>query len=100
MNYNDSLATFRVAGDSRLSYVSWSADASMQVYDYTLGRRTEDDRIRAFLYFTVNPQLRLSLSGGLESSNISTVNKETKWRHNRPELTTGYEPRWGQAGKP
>jgi len=24
-----------------------------------------------------------------------TVNKETKWRHNRPELTTGYEPRWG-----
>jgi hydrogenase small subunit len=24
-----------------------------------------------------------------------TVNKETKWRHNRPELTTGYTPRWG-----
>ena len=24
-----------------------------------------------------------------------TVNKETKWRHNRPELTTGYQPRWG-----
>jgi hydrogenase small subunit len=23
-----------------------------------------------------------------------TVNKETKWRHNRPELTSGYEPRW------
>jgi hypothetical protein len=23
------------------------------------------------------------------------VNKETKWRHNRPELTTGYKPRWG-----
>ena len=25
----------------------------------------------------------------------TTVNKETKWRHNRPELTTGYQPRWG-----
>jgi hydrogenase small subunit len=24
-----------------------------------------------------------------------TMNKETKWRHNKPELTTGYEPRWG-----
>ena len=24
-----------------------------------------------------------------------TVNKEPKWRHNRDELTTGYEPRWG-----
>jgi hydrogenase small subunit len=23
-----------------------------------------------------------------------TVNKEPKWRHNRPELTTGYQPRW------
>ena len=24
-----------------------------------------------------------------------TQNKETKWRHNRDELTTGYQPRWG-----
>jgi hydrogenase small subunit len=24
-----------------------------------------------------------------------TMNKEPKWRHNRPELTTGYDPRWG-----
>jgi hydrogenase small subunit len=23
-----------------------------------------------------------------------TVNKEPKWRHNREELTTGYDPRW------
>jgi hydrogenase small subunit len=23
-----------------------------------------------------------------------TANKETKWRHNRDELTTGYEPRF------
>jgi hydrogenase small subunit len=24
-----------------------------------------------------------------------TVNKEPKWRHNQPVLTTGYDPRWG-----
>ena len=24
----------------------------------------------------------------------NTVNKEPKWRHNREELTTGYDPRW------
>jgi hydrogenase small subunit len=24
-----------------------------------------------------------------------TMDKETKWRHNGRELTTGYEPRWG-----
>ena len=23
------------------------------------------------------------------------MNKEPKWRHNRDELTTGYNPRWG-----
>jgi hydrogenase small subunit len=23
-----------------------------------------------------------------------TMNKEPKWRHNREELTTGYDPRW------
>jgi hydrogenase small subunit len=23
-----------------------------------------------------------------------TVNTEPKWRHNRTELTTGYNPRW------
>ena len=25
------------------------------------------------------------------------ANAEPKWRHNRPELTTGYEPRWGNT---
>jgi hydrogenase small subunit len=23
------------------------------------------------------------------------LNKEPKWHHNKPELTTGYDPRWG-----
>ena len=31
----------------------------------------------------------------LRSITNTTVNKEPKWRHNRDELTTGYEPRWG-----
>jgi hydrogenase small subunit len=25
----------------------------------------------------------------------TTMNHETKWRHNGRELTTGYSPRWG-----
>ena len=32
----------------------------------------------------------------LRSITNKTVNKEPKWRHNRPELTTGYAPRWGR----
>jgi len=30
----------------------------------------------------------------LRSITNKTVNKEPKWRHNKPQLTTGYEPRW------
>jgi hydrogenase small subunit len=26
-----------------------------------------------------------------------TLNKEPSWRHRRPELTTGYSPRWGNS---
>jgi hydrogenase small subunit len=30
----------------------------------------------------------------LRSVTSTTVDKEPKWRHNRQELTTGYDPRW------
>ena len=30
----------------------------------------------------------------LRSITNKTANKEPKWRHNREELTTGYDPRW------
>jgi hydrogenase small subunit len=30
----------------------------------------------------------------LRSLTNTTVNKEPKWRHNKQELTTGYDPRW------
>ena len=30
----------------------------------------------------------------LRSITNRTVNKEPKWHHNRPELTSGYNPRW------
>ena len=30
----------------------------------------------------------------LRAMTNDTVNKEPKWRHNREELTTGYDPRW------
>jgi hydrogenase small subunit len=30
----------------------------------------------------------------LRSITNTTLNKEPKWRHNKRELTTGYDPRW------
>lgn len=29
----------------------------------------------------------------------ATVNKEPKWRHNKQELTSGYDPRWSSTGR-
>jgi uncharacterized protein (PEP-CTERM system associated) len=76
-NNDSSLAALRVVSDSDGRRVSWSADASHQAYDYTTSRSTEDDRVRGALHFPINPQLRFSLIAGIESSNISTLDKET-----------------------
>jgi uncharacterized protein (PEP-CTERM system associated) len=83
----NSVAAIRVAGDSALRLLSWSADATRQVIDYTGGRRTEDDRVRGILLVAVDPQLRLSLIGGHESNNYVSVDKEGR-------STTGWGVDW------
>jgi hydrogenase small subunit len=35
----------------------------------------------------------------LRSITNRTVNKEPKWRHPRPELTTGYQPKYYANGR-
>jgi hydrogenase small subunit len=30
----------------------------------------------------------------MRSFTNQTLNTEPKWHHNKPELTTGYDPRW------
>jgi len=84
-----SLAALRITGDSDGQRVSWSADASHQAYDYTGSRRTEDDRVRGSLYVPLNPQLRVSLIAGVESSNLSTLDKET---HSTPGAGIDWYP--------
>ena len=44
----------------------------------------------AFIKSTYGPFIRR-----MRSITNSGANREPKWRHNRPELTTGYDPRWG-----
>lgn len=71
-------ARLRLAGDSPLRMLSWSADATRQVIDYSAGRRTEDDRLRAELHFDVDAQLRVSLIDGRESNNYISASKESR----------------------
>lgn len=86
-DYANSVAAIRVAGDSALRLLSWSADVTQQVIDYSEGRRTEDDRLRAILLIAVDPRLRLSLMGGRESNNYVSVDKEGR-------STTGWGIEW------
>jgi hydrogenase small subunit len=48
---------------------------------------------------TVSSQLTTAYGAmirSLRGITNGTVNKEPKWRHNGPELTTGYNPRWSR----
>ena len=49
--------------------VGWSADASNQVADYSLGRSIETTALRTRVNFAVTPQVRLTAIGGAESTN-------------------------------
>jgi hydrogenase small subunit len=35
-----------------------------------------------------------SLVRSMRAITNRSANKEPKWRHNKPELTSGYQPRW------
>lgn len=57
--------------------VGWSADLSRTVFDYRTGRRAEDDRFDATLSWRVDPQLTLSATAGVESTDLASLDKET-----------------------
>lgn len=64
------------AGSSALG---WGLSGSRQRTDYAVGRATVTDSLRAALNYAVNPELRLTLDGGREKSNvISTADENTR----------------------
>src|SRR5215831_7154283 len=88
-NYDSSLASLRVNGDTGPRLLNWSADASHLAYSYDVGRRTVDDIIRGTLYITPDPQLRLSLIAGRESTNIGSIETQT---NNTPGFGVDWSP--------
>ena len=82
-------AKLRLGGDSPLRVLSWSADATRQVIDYTAGRRTEDNSVRGELHFAVDPQLQLTLIDGRESNDYVSLDKQS---HNTPGWGFDWKP--------
>jgi len=67
----------QLKGNTVFRNLSWTIDANQQIADYNPGRRTEADSARAMLTYAINPQFRVSISGGQESNNYASLNKET-----------------------
>ena len=67
---------------------AWSIAATRQNIGYSgIGRSTESNSVTGSLIYTVTPQLRLTLTGGQESNNFTTVNKESNG-------TSGFAVNW------
>lgn len=77
----------RVSGGTAFKNLRWSVDASQQTTEYSLGRKTEAERLYATATYQLIPQFRVSASGGQESNNYASAGQVS---HN----TSGYGFDW------
>lgn len=73
--------TGRLNGSTRWNALSWALDANSLINDYSVGRDYEDNRYQATLSYRFNPQIRVSVLGGQESNNYTSLNQETHTTH-------------------
>jgi uncharacterized protein (PEP-CTERM system associated) len=71
----------RLVGSTPFHDLKWSVDASSQSTDYSKGRKTDADLIRAIANYAITPQFRLSASTGWESNNYMSLDKESRSNH-------------------
>jgi len=67
----------RLTGTTRFSALGWAIDANKQKSDFDLRRDTEADLLRGTLTYQYDPQFRVSLIGGRESNDYTTLDKES-----------------------
>ena len=83
--------------------LGWSLNASSQDVDYSLGRATSTNNLRAGLIVAITPQLSSTLFAGVESNDIltperksyNTIGVDVDWRpSNRSRVFVGLEDRY------
>ena len=82
-------AMFRLNGDSSFSLLRWSANLNHEEVDYTIGRATNSDRARLNLTYVFNPQFDMTLIGGWENNNYTTLEKQA---HTSQGLGANWRP--------
>lgn len=68
----------RLGGSTPFRNLQWSVDANRQTTEYSNGRQTDADLIRAMATYAITPQFRISASGGWESNNYASLDKESR----------------------
>lgn len=81
-----------VDGATPYALLQWAVDASQQNYDYTLGRDSEAASARLKLTYLVDAGLKLSVMGGREENDFTTLHKES---HN----TSGFGIEWTPSAR-
>lgn len=89
----------QIRGSTPFQSLAWTIDGSQQTTDYSLGRDYDDDRLRGILSYQLFPQFRISGSGGEESNNYITVNKQSyttygygfDWRPTERTVVAGFK---------
>jgi uncharacterized protein (PEP-CTERM system associated) len=77
-NYDTQEVLGRLQGETGLSSLSWSIDASRLTTRYDLAvRSNEADRVRGVLTYQIDPQFRASLIGGREANNYVSLDKQS-----------------------
>jgi uncharacterized protein (PEP-CTERM system associated) len=70
-------ALVKVGSGSGFRLLGWSVEGTQQNINYSAGRTTEADRLRAVLTYAVIPQFRLSAIGGREANNYLSFDKQS-----------------------
>lgn len=70
--------TGQLRGSTPFKNLQWTIDGNQQTTEYSNGRKTEADSLRAMGTYTVLPQFRVSLSAGRESNNYASLAQESR----------------------
>lgn len=80
-------ASVRLSGRGAGARLGWTLTAQQQGTSYSAGRTTESDLVAAAFTYAVLPKVNLSISGGQESNNFTTADKQSS-------ATFGYGASW------
>ena len=71
----------QLKGSTVFKNLQWTLDGNQQTADYSLGRNTDADSLRAMLTYSVLPDFRLSGSFGRETNNYASLDQESTTTH-------------------